>query len=160
MPSMTIAAPSLKIEAPKISMPSMSLSIAAPNIAIGGNLGINASAGIGGASVSIAAPKITIPSMNVKIAAPSVSVKTSANVALVCEAGHPIRKYEAGASRGRNSDDRVCDHCQVSFKESQKASYNCDHACDYDSCEECYAKRSAVRAETSASVRCTACILF
>ena len=166
--SVSVVAPSMKIgaskitgggmlaafkdnlEATKAQMPGMT--IAAPNVLIG--------AGIGGASLSIAAPKVTMPNLNVKIATPSVSVKTSAQVWLTCEAGHPIRKYEAGASRGRHSEDRFCDHCRVAFKESQKTSYNCDHACDYDCCEECFAKRSAARAETSGSVRCTACNLF
>ena len=59
----SIAAPSLKIEAPKINMPSMSLNLAAPKVSIGGNLGINASAGIGGASLKIEAPKISMPSI-------------------------------------------------------------------------------------------------
>ena len=78
--SVTVPTASVTIAAP-------SLTVKAPSVAIGGNIGMNASAGIGGnASVSIAAPslkieapKISMPSMSlgVNVAAPSLSVGVS-----------------------------------------------------------------------------------
>ena len=55
----------------------MNLNVAAPKVSIGGNLGINATAGIGGASLNIEAPKISMPSMSLNVAAPSLSFGVS-----------------------------------------------------------------------------------
>ena len=84
----SIAAPSLKIEAPKINMPSMSLNLAAPKVSIGGNLGINASAGIGGASLKI-------PSMSLNVAAPKVSIGGSLGINASAGIGGASLKIEA-----------------------------------------------------------------
>ena len=102
--SVSIAAPSIKIEAPKISMPSMNLNVTASNVSVGGNIGIgskNASVNLSAPSIKIEAPKIIMQSMNVKIATPSVSVANSAYVPLTCDKGHPIHKFLAGVSHAR-----------------------------------------------------------
>jgi len=91
-----ITMPSIKIEVPKITMPSMNLNIAAPKVSVGGNIGMNASAGVGmggNASVSIAAPKITMPSMNVRVATPSVNMSVGVSTAPMCDIGHSLSKY-------------------------------------------------------------------
>jgi hypothetical protein len=68
----SIAAPSLKIEAPTIVVPSVTLNVAASNTSLGGSLGIGASS----ASVDLAPPSLTVKIKEVTtISTPTQSIK-------------------------------------------------------------------------------------
>ena len=150
--SVSIAAPSLKIEAPKISMPSMNLNVAAPNVSVGGNIGVGST----NASVNLSAPSIKVESIKInmpKVTMPSISVATSAYVPLTCDKGHPIHKFLAGVTRNRwSGNDRKCGHCKCAFKDDVTAAFTCNEACDYDCCEDCYKTRFAEKYPTSVGI--------
>ena len=59
-----------------------------------------------------------------------------------CDSGHIIVRFEAGVPRGRESTNRVCDHCTGPFSELEVASFTCNEGCDFDSCEKCYFKKT------------------